>query len=89
MQGQSRGADGTAILLSDHRQESPRFFSFQPQVPVGKFVLDGVEMINRLRGLGAAFGREALPLFEKYFLYEEAEPFFQLATAQALSKCSL
>lgn len=75
MQGQSRGADGTAMLLSDHRQESPRFFLFQPRVPAGKFKLDGIEMIDRLRGLGAAHGREALPLFEKYFLNEKAEVF--------------
>lgn len=77
MQGQSRGSDGTAMLLSDHRQESPRFFSFQPRVPAGKFKLDSVEMISRLRGLGAAHGREALPLFEKHFLNEKAEPFHQ------------
>lgn len=75
MQGQSRGADGTAMLLSDHCQESPRYFSYQPKVSSGKFKLDGVEMIDRLRGLGAGYGREALPLFEKYFLYEKAEPF--------------
>lgn len=75
MQGQSRGADGTAMLLSDHRQESPRFFPFQPKVSVGKFKLDSVDMINRLRGLGAAHAREALPLFEKHFLYEKSEAF--------------
>lgn len=78
MQGQSRGADGTAMLLSDHRQEEPRFFSFQPKVPPGKFALDGVSMIARLRGLGAAHGREALPLFQKYFLNENAEKFCPL-----------
>lgn len=75
MQGQSRGADGTAMLLSDHRQESPRFFPFQPKVSAGKFSLDGVGMIDRLRGLGAAHGREALPLFQKYFLEDKAERF--------------
>ena len=75
MQGQSRGADGTAMLLSDHRKESPRYFSFQPNVPVGKFDLDKVEMISRLRGLGAGYGREALPLFEKYFMDEKTNAF--------------
>jgi len=79
MQGQSRGADGTAMLLSDHRQESPRFFPFQPKVPVGKFKLDSIDMINRLRGLGAAHAREALPLFEKHFLYEKSEAFVPIA----------
>jgi hypothetical protein len=75
MQGQSRGSDGAAMLLSDHRQESPHYFPFQPRVPAGKFELDNVDMISRLRGLGAAHGREALPLFEKYFLYEKAAAF--------------
>ena len=75
MQGQSRGADGTAMLLSNHRQESPRYFTFQPKVPVGKYSLDGVEMIGRLRGLGAVNARDALPLFEKHFLYEKADLF--------------
>ena len=79
MQGQSRGADGTAMLLSDHRQEAPRFFPFQPKVSAGKFTLDGVGMIDRLRGLGAGHAREALPLFEKHFLYEKAEPFVPLS----------
>lgn len=75
MQGQSRGADGTAMLLSDHRQETPRFFPFQPKVSIGKFSLDGVAMLDRLRGLGAAHGREAIPLFNEYFLFDKAERF--------------
>lgn len=75
MQGQSRGADGAAMLLSDHRQESPRYFPIQPRVASGKFSLDGVEMIDRLRGLGAAHGREWLPLFEKHFLVGKADAF--------------
>lgn len=75
MQGQSRCADGIAMLLSDHRQESPRFFPFQPKVPAGKFKLDNVEMIDRLRGLGAAHGRNALPLFEQHFLCEKSDTF--------------
>lgn len=75
MQGQSRGSDGTAILLSGHRQESPRFFSYQQKVSAGKFKLDRVGMISRLHGLGATHGREALPLFEQHFLSEKAEPF--------------
>ena len=79
MQGQSRGADGTAMLLSDHRQEAPRFFPFQPKVATGKFSLDGVGMIDRLRGLGTAHGREALPLFQKHFLEDKVEQFHPTA----------
>lgn len=75
MQGQSRGADGTAMLLSGHRDEEPRYFSCQHKVPNGKFTLDGIKMINRLLGLGSAYAREKLPLFEKYFLDEKAEEF--------------
>ena len=75
MQGQSRGADGTAMLLSGHRDEEPRYFSCQHKVPNGKFTLDGIKMIDRLRGLGSAYAREKLPLFEKYFLDEKAEEF--------------
>ncbi|MDZ4097458.1 MAG: CBASS cGAMP-activated phospholipase, partial [Methylophilaceae bacterium] len=55
MQGQSRGADGIAYLLTGHSQESPRYFPIQPKVPLNKFGLDKVEMINRLEGLGAAY----------------------------------
>lgn len=75
MQGQSRGADGTAMLLSNHQQEAPRFFKFQPKVSPGKFSIDGVDMINRLIGLGEAEGRKALPQFEKFFLIDKAEKF--------------
>ena len=75
MQGQSRGADGTAMLLSGHRDDEPRYFSCQHKVPNGKLTLDGVKMIHRLRGLGSAYAREKLPLFEKYFLDEKTEVF--------------
>ena len=75
MQGQSRGADGTAMLLSGHRDEDPRYFPCQHKVPNGKFSLDGINMIDRLRGLGASYAREKLPLFEKYFLNETVEKF--------------
>jgi len=75
MQGQSRAAVGTAILLSGHSETDPRYFRYQPQVAAGKFLLDRVDMINRLRGLGQACAREALPMLEKRFLYEKVEPF--------------
>ena len=75
MQGQSRGADGTAMLLSGHRDEEPRYFLCQHKVPNGKFTLDGIKMINRLLGLGSAYAREKLPLFERYFLHKKAAEF--------------
>lgn len=75
MQGQSRAAVGTAMLLSGHSEASPRFFRYQPIVPVGKFALDRVNMIDRLRGLGAACAREALPMLRQNFMAEKAIPF--------------
>lgn len=75
MRGQSRASAGTAKLLCDHTEASPRYFRYQPIVPVGKFTIDRVKMIDRLRGLGAACAREALPVLEEHFLSNPAEPF--------------
>lgn len=75
MQGQSRASIGTAMLLSGHSEAEPRYFRYQPLVAAGKFSLDRVDMIDRLRGLGQACAREALPTLEKRFLYEKVEPF--------------
>ena len=75
MQGQSRGADGIAYLLTGHTLETPRYFPIQPKVSIGKFGLDKVEMINRLQGLGAASAREHLPKLQRYFFDIKADPF--------------
>lgn len=75
MQGQSRASIGTAMLLSGHSETNPRYFRHQPRVSAGKFSLDSVQMIDRLRGLGHACAREALPTLEKEFLFEKAEAF--------------
>ena len=75
MRGQSRASEGTAKLLSTHTEATPRYFRYQPQVATGKFALDRVEMIDRLRGLGAACAREALPMLRQNFFDEPAEPF--------------
>ena len=83
MQGQSRGADGTAKLLSNHREDEPRYFVIQPKVPSKKFTLDGVSMIGRLRGLGVNCARDALPLFNKCFLCEKAEAFCPFPPTQS------
>jgi hypothetical protein len=83
MQGQSRASIGTAMLLSGHSEAAPRFFRYQPKVPNGKFKLDRVEMIGRLRGLGQACAREALPMLQKNFMDEKAQPFEAIAVAKA------
>ena len=83
MQGQSRASTGTAMLLSGHSEAAPRFFRYQPKVPTGKFKLDRVEMISRLRGLGHACAREALPMLQKNFLEEKTQPFEATLLAKA------
>jgi hypothetical protein len=75
MRGQSRASAGTAKLLCGHTDAAPRYFRYQPVVPTGKFALDSVEMIDRLRGLGASCARDALPALEACFLVTRAEPF--------------
>lgn len=75
MQGQSRASVGTAMLLSGHSEAAPRFFRYQPKVATGKFALDRVNMVDRLRGLGQACARESLPMLQTNFLNEKAEPF--------------
>lgn len=75
MRGQSRASAGTAKLLCGHSEMAPRYFRYQPVVPAGKFALDSVAMIDRLRGLGASCARDALPALERFFLATRAEPF--------------
>lgn len=75
MRGQSRAAAGTAKLLCDHTEAAPRYFRYQVAVPAGKFSLDRVAMIDRLRGLGASCARDALPALRANFLDTPAEPF--------------
>lgn len=78
MRGQSRASDGTAKLLCGHTETAPRYFRYQPIVPTGKFSLDRVEMIDRLRGLGASCARDALPSLEQNFLNEPAPKFVSI-----------
>lgn len=75
MRGQSRASAGTAKLLCGHTEAAPRYFRRQVAVPAGKFSLDRVEMIDRLRGLGASCARDALPTLQANFLDTPAEPF--------------
>jgi patatin-like phospholipase/acyl hydrolase len=84
MQGQSRALSGTAMLLSGHTEVAPHYFRYQPKVATEKFSLDRVNMINRLRGLGQADARNALPTIEKIFLNEKAAPFNPCPAALAM-----
>lgn len=75
MLGQSRGAYGTAKLLTGHTEVDPRVFRYQYIAPMGKFMLDGAKDIPRLKGIGANMAREAAPLIEDVFLSGTRAPF--------------
>lgn len=74
MLGQSRGAIGTAKLLTGHMQGRHRVFRYNHVAPAGMFRLDTVNQIGTLRGLGEALAREALPELA-VFLAGERDPF--------------
>lgn len=75
LQGQSKGAIGMAKLLTRHSERDKRLFRYQPSVEHNAFALDGVEHINRLRSLGAAEARHALPDLKEIFLSEAVDSF--------------
>lgn len=75
LQGQSKGALGTAKLITGHTPQRRRLFRYQPVVPHGTFELDGIAHIDKLRGLGAAEARSALPDIREVFLDVPAERF--------------
>ena len=75
LQGQSKGAVGMAKLLTRHSESNKRLFRYQPSVEHNAFALDGVEHINRLRSLGAAEARHALPDLKEIFFSEPVDIF--------------
>lgn len=75
MLGQSRGAIGTAKLLTGHMQGRHRVFRYNHVAPAGVFGLDTVDQIASLRGVGEALAREALPEVGPVFLAGERDPF--------------
>ena len=75
LQGQCKGAIGTAKILIGHTDSNPRLFRYSPMVARGAFSLDTINMIEELRSLGSSVGREALPLLNEVFLGEPKEPF--------------
>ncbi len=78
MLGQSRGAIGTAKLLTGHMEGLRRVFRYNHVAPAGMFGLDTVDQIATLRGLGEGLAREALPEVRRVFLAGEREPFVPL-----------
>lgn len=75
LQGQSKGSIGTAKLLVGHSDSTPKLFRFTHTDAQGTFGLDKVNMIDELRGLGAALARDALPTISHFFLHTPNEPF--------------
>lgn len=75
MLGQSRGAHGTAKLLTGHTERDPRLFRYQPITAKGEFCLDGVGQIKALKGIGVNMAREAIPQIQDLFLNHAREQF--------------
>lgn len=75
MLGQSRGAHGTAKLLTGHSDHDPRVFRYQPITAKGEFCLDRTDRIEALKGVGANMAREAIPQIQNFFLTTQREDF--------------
>jgi patatin-like phospholipase/acyl hydrolase len=75
MLGQSRGAMGTAKLLTGHLEGRRRVFRYDHVAPAGTFGLDTVNQIETLRGLGEGLAREAVPELRRLFFAGKREPF--------------
>lgn len=75
LQGQSKGAIGTAKLLTGHTGIRRRVYRYQPVVAHGTFEMDAMAGVEHLRGLGHAEARNALPEIREVFLDTPADAF--------------
>jgi patatin-like phospholipase/acyl hydrolase len=75
MQGQSFGAEGTAMLLLDHPHSRTAFFRINPVMPAGYAGLDDASKLRDLAGLGCGEARTALPIIRREFLGAPTAPF--------------
>lgn len=75
MDGQSKGALGTAKLITDHPHSGEALYRYAAQTPAGLFALDDTSKIDKLTGLGASMAREAKPKLTPIFFQQTAEPF--------------
>ena len=73
--GQSRGALGTAKLLTGHSESNPKLFRYQHIAGSGEFNLDATDRITALKGIGASMAREAMPQITQVFLRSSCEKF--------------
>jgi uncharacterized protein len=75
MDGQSKAALGTAMLLTGHPHTRTSIHRIDHQVPENAYRMDDAGVIGELKGLGFSFAREKMPLLEMAFFDETAEPF--------------
>jgi patatin-like phospholipase/acyl hydrolase len=75
MDGQSKAALGTAMLLTGHPHDRTAIHRIDHQVPSNIYRMDDAGVIGELKGLGFAFAREKLPILEMVFFDKPAEQF--------------
>jgi uncharacterized protein len=75
MDGQSKAAEGTAMLLTGHPHTRTAIHRINHQVPENIYRMDDAGVIGELKGLGFSYAREKLPLLEMVFFDEPADPF--------------
>jgi uncharacterized protein len=73
--GQSRGAIGTAKLLTGHTENKKRLYRYQHVASVGEFDLDATSRISALKGIGVGLAREAIQQIDTVFLGAPCEEF--------------
>lgn len=75
MDGQSRGALGTASLITGHPHDRKAIYRYSPTVPADFFGLDDTTKISKLKGIGVSAARNAKPELLPIFFNSVAEPF--------------
>ena len=73
--GQAEGSIGTAKLLLDHTELSPRMFRRTHVVNRATFNLDAADHVGQLAGLGREDARQFVPTYRQVFLPGDRQPF--------------
>ena len=75
MDGQSHGAMGMAKLLTGHEHDRTTIHRINHTVPYNAYKMDDTRIIQDLKGLGHAMGRDRLPVLDPVFFNCPAEVF--------------
>lgn len=75
MDGQSRGAMGTAMLITGDPHERKAIYRYATPMPADFFSLDDTTKIGRLKGMGISAARQAQPVLEPVFFAAPAASF--------------